>query len=86
MRAVFLSLAVASGGLLSSSGARACVWFLLPQGTGSRFIGFSGCDWRALGTWALAVVAQKLISCGSWALESAGFSSCGARAQLLCGT
>ena len=55
-------------------------------GTGSRCIGFSGCDWRALGTWASVVVAQKLISCGSWALERAGFSSCGAWAQLLCGT
>ena len=60
-------------------------WFLLLRGTGCRCIGFSSCDWQALGTWALVVVAQKLISCGSRALEHADFSSFGAWAQLLCG-
>ena len=44
---------------------------------------FSCCGARALGVWASVVVAHRLSSCGSWALERK-LSSCGARAQLLC--
>ena len=45
---------------------------------------FSRCGTRALGTGASVVVARGLSSCGSGALEHR-LSSCGARAQLLCG-
>ena len=46
--------------------------------------GFSCCRARALGTWALVVVACGLSSCDVWALERK-LSSCGARAYLLRG-
>ena len=46
--------------------------------------GFSCCGAWALGTQASVVVACRLSSCGSWALERR-LSSCGARAQLLRG-
>ena len=42
------------------------------------------CGAWALGTWASVVVARRLSSCGSWALEHR-LSSCGARALLLRG-
>ena len=41
--------------------------------------GFSCCGARALGSRASVVVALRLSSCGSWALEHR-LSSCGARA------
>ena len=40
--------------------------------------GFSCCGAWALGMWASVVVAHRLSSCGSWALERR-LSSCGAR-------
>ena len=46
--------------------------------------GFSCCGARALGAGASVVVVHGLSSCGSQVLESR-LSSCGARAQLLCG-
>ena len=46
--------------------------------------GFS-CGAQTLGLWASVVGTQGLINCGSQATECAGFSSCGAWAQLLCG-
>ena len=46
--------------------------------------GFSCCGAQALGMWAAVVLARRLSSCGSRALEHR-LSSCGARAQLLCG-
>ena len=66
----FLSLQQA-GGLLSSCGART-----------SYSGGFSCCGAQALGTWALVVAtlglaANGLSSCGSPALEHAGFRSYG---------
>ena len=54
-------------------------WLLLLQSTGSRHTGFSSCSTRAS-----VVVAHGLSSCGAQAPESR-LSSCGARAQLLCG-
>ena len=45
--------------------------------------GFSCCGARALGAWASVVVAFRLSSCGSRALEHR-LSSCGAWASLLC--
>ena len=64
-----LSLVVASGGysLLQCVGF-SLQWLLL---LGSR----------ALGAWASVVAARALSSCGTRALERAGFSSCSARAQ-----
>ena len=50
----------------------------------SHCSGFSCCGARALGAWASVVVAHGLSSCGTRALERR-LSSCGARAQLLCG-
>ena len=46
-------------------------WLLLLQSAGSRHAGFSSC-----GTWASVVVARRLSSCGSRALERR-LSSCG---------
>ena len=46
--------------------------------------GFSCCQARALGAWALVVVARGLSNCGSRALERR-LSSCGAQASLLRG-
>ena len=46
--------------------------------------GFSCCGARAVGAWASLVVALGLSRCGSRALEHR-LSSCGTRAQLLCG-
>ena len=46
-------------------------WLLLLRSMGSRCVGFSSCG-------------TGFSSCGSWALERR-LSSCGARAQLLCG-
>ena len=46
--------------------------------------GFSCCGAPALGTWASVVVAHRLSSCGSWALDRR-LSSYGARALLLRG-
>ena len=46
--------------------------------------GFSCCRARALGVWASVVVARRLSSCGSRALECR-LSSCGTWAQLLHG-
>ena len=46
--------------------------------------GFSCCGAQALGVWASVVVALRLSSCGSQALERR-LSSCGPRAQLLGG-
>ena len=46
--------------------------------------GFSFCGAQAVGTQDSVVVARELSSCGSWTLEHR-LSSCGARAQLLCG-
>ena len=43
------------------------------------------CGAQALGTRASVVVAHRLSSCGTWALECR-LSSCGAWAYLLCGT
>ena len=37
------------------------------------------------GVWASVVAAHRLSSHGSWALKCTSFSSCGTRAQLLCG-
>ena len=48
----------------------------------SHCSGFSCCREQALGTQASVVVARRLSSCGSQALECR-LSSCGARAQLL---
>ena len=48
-------------------------WPFLLWSTRPRCMGFSSCGAGA-------------ISCSSWALECAGVSNCGARAQLLCGT
>ena len=50
----------------------------------SHFGGFSCCRARALGAQGSVVVACRLSSCSSWALERR-LSSCGARAQLLHG-
>ena len=41
--------------------------------------GFSSCGVQALGAWASVVVAHRLTSCGSRALERR-LSSCGAQA------
>ena len=41
----------------------------------------SHCRTWALGAWASVVEAQRLITCGSRALEHAGFSSRGTRPQ-----
>ena len=49
-------------------------WLLLLQSMGSRCVGFGSC-----GAWDSVVVARRLSSCGSWALERS-LSSCGARA------
>ena len=57
-------------GLLSGCGVRA-----------ARCSGFSRCSARALGTWASAVEARGLMSCGLLDLEHTGFNICGARAQ-----
>ena len=46
--------------------------------------GFSCCRAQALAARASVVVARRLSSCGSWALESR-LSSCGARVRLLSG-
>ena len=46
--------------------------------------GFSYCGTWALAVWASVVVAHRLSSSGLWALECR-LSSCGTRAQLLCG-
>ena len=48
----------------------------------SHCSGFSCCGARALGVRASVVVAHRLSSCGSWALEHR-LSSCGARVSLL---
>ena len=45
--------------------------------------GGSFCGARALGAWASVVAGRGLSSCSMWALEPAGFSSCGAWAQWL---
>ena len=50
----------------------------------SHCSGFSCCRAQVLGTWASVVVACRISSCGSWALEHR-LSSCGARASLLHG-
>ena len=50
----------------------------------SHCSGFSCCRACALGTWASVVVVRGLSSCGSQAPEHR-LSSCGARAELLCG-
>ena len=56
----------------------------LPCGAqASHCHGFSCCRAWALGVWASVVVARRLSSCGSWALELR-LSSCGSWAQLLC--
>ena len=70
-----LSLVAASRGysLLRCSGFL-LQWFLLLRSVGSRRAGFSSC-----GTWASAVVARGLSSCGLQALERR-LSSCGTRA------
>ena len=44
----------------------------------------SGCGAQALGVQALGVVARRIRSCGSWALEHR-VSSCGIQAELLRG-
>ena len=70
-----------------------CIGFLQLQRAGatlrcgawaSHCSGFSFCRAQALSTRASVVVAHGLISCGFQALEHR-LSSCGARAQLLCG-
>ena len=66
-----LSLVAASGGYSSLW----CVGFSLPC--------LLCCGTQALGTWASVVTARGLGSCGMWALERAGFSSCGTQAQQL---
>ena len=38
------------------------------------------CGAQALGVWASVVAAHRLSSCGTWALERAGFSSYSMRA------
>ena len=59
-------------------------WGLLFVARASHCGGFFCCTAWALGAWASVVVAHGLSSCGSQALERR-FSSCGARAYLLCG-
>ena len=54
-------------------------WLLLLWSTGSRHVGFSSC-----GTRASVVVAHRLSSCGSWALERR-LRSCGVWTYLLNG-
>ena len=65
--------------LVAASGGYSSLWC-----AGFHCGGFSCCGARALGTWASVVVAHKLISCGSWALEHR-LNSCGAWAKLLHG-
>ena len=43
--------------------------------------GFSCCGAQALGAQTSVVAALRLSSCGRWALEHAGFSSCSTWAQ-----
>ena len=71
LRTGFLQLVQAGATLPSSARASHCS-------------GFSCCGAQALGTWASVVVVCGLSTCGSWALERR-LSSCGTRAQLLCG-
>ena len=57
-------------------------WFFVVVRRASHCDGFSCCEAQALGAWASVVVACRLSSCGSWALEHR-LSSCGAWAYLL---
>ena len=78
---------------LAALGLRSCAVFLQLRRVGATLCfgarashcgGFSCCRACALGTRASVVVARRLSSCGSRALERR-LSSCGALAQLLCG-
>ena len=77
---------------MAALGFRCCTWaFSRRAGAtlhcgawASHCSGFSCCGAWALCAWASVVVARGLRSCGSRALEHR-FSSCGTRAQLLCG-
>ena len=69
---------VAARGLFSGCGEPGAA--LCCSAQASHCGGFSCCGARALGAWALVVVARGLCSCGPWALEHR-LSSCGVWAQ-----
>ena len=74
---------------MAALGLRCCVWaFFICSDRGLLFVAVHGLlivvaslcyGARALGEWASVVVARRLSSCVSWALECR-LSSCGARA------
>ena len=78
---------------MAASGLRCFVWAFSSCGMwellsscrawGSHCGGSSCCEAQALGAQASMVVASRLSSCSSWALELTGFSSCGMRDQQL---
>ena len=70
------------GRAFSSCSEQALLFIAVPRA--SHYSGFSCCRAWALGARASVVVARRLISCGSWALEHR-LSSCGALALLLRG-
>ena len=73
---------------LAALGLCCCTWAFSSCGKrGLLFIVVHGllimvacCRARALGTQASVVAAHGLNGCGTWALEHAGFSSCGSQA------
>ena len=65
---------------MATLGLRCCARAFSSCGVWSSHCGgFSCCGARALGARALVVVALRLSSCGSWALERR-LSNCGTRA------
>ena len=89
-KAIFLKLSFYFVGCIGSSLLRTGFLQLRRAGAtlhcnvwASHCSGFSCCRARALGAWASVVAACRLSSCGTQALEHAGFSSCHAWAQQL---